>query len=202
MDKQDLTDAVATGLAALAVLLQVLVVAIVLLATVSLVFRPARRLLVEIRDTMLGGELWIAFAIALGATLGSLFFSEYSDFFPCRLCWFQRIFMYPLAIVLLVGALRKDVRAAVQYAFLLPIIGAGFSLYHLYIEANPEKESAGCKVGGGGCSTKWIDEFGYITIPMLALTAFAAIGVLLAFVWSRRDQNSEPVPATESGNAS
>lgn len=192
MDKQDLTDAVATGLAALAVLLQVLVVAIVLLALVSLVLRPARRLLVEIRETMLGGELWIAFAIALGATLGSLFFSEYSDFFPCRLCWFQRIFMYPLAIVLLVGALRKDVRAAVQYAFLLPIIGAGFSLYHLYIEANPEKESAGCKVGGGGCSTKWIDEFGYITIPMLALTAFAAVGVLLAFVWSRRERDGAP----------
>lgn len=198
MEKQDVVDAVVTGFAALAVLLQVLVVAIVLLALLSLVFRPARRLLVEIRETMLGYELWIAFGVAFAATAGSLFFSEYADFFPCRLCWFQRIFMYPLAIVLLVGALRKDTRAAVQYAFLMPIIGAGFSLYHLYIEANPEQESAGCKVGGGGCSTKWIDEFGYITIPMLALTAFAAIGVLLAFVWSRRVRaDGEPSPLAD-----
>jgi hypothetical protein len=58
-------------------------------------------------------------------------------------------------------------------------------------------------VGGGGCSTKWIDEFGYITIPMLALTAFAAIGVLLAFVWSRRargeanDRQPAPLPSQE-----
>lgn len=197
MSKQDATDVVATAFAALAVFLQVLIVLIVLLAVLSLFVPAARRLLVEIRDTMLGGELWIAWGIALAATLGSLFFSEISDFFPCRLCWFQRIFMYPLAILLLVGALRKDVRAAVQYTFLLPIIGAGFSLYHLYIEANPEKESAGCKVGGGGCSTKWIDEFGYITIPMLALTAFAAIGVLLAFVWSRRERGGPPAASDE-----
>lgn len=191
MSKQDTVDIVVTALATLAVVLQIAVVLIVVLGLAALVFAPARRLLVEIRETMLGGELWIAFAIALAATLGSLFFSEYADFAPCRLCWFQRIFMYPLAIVLLVGALRKDTRAAVQYAFLLPIIGAGVSLYHIYIELNPEAESQGCKVGGGSCATKWIEEFGYITIPVLALTAFSAIGVLLAFVWSRRNATEQ-----------
>lgn len=186
MNKRDVTDAVATGLAAGAVFLQILVAIVVLVALAALVFKPARRLLVEMRETLLGTELWIAWGIALIAVLGSLFFSEYADFVACRLCWYQRIFMYPLAFLLLVGALRKDVRTAVQYTFLLPIIGAGVSIYHLYIEHNPDAESAGCKIGGGSCATKWIDEFGYITIPTLALTAFAAIGVLLAFVWSRR----------------
>ncbi len=187
MSKRDITDAVATGLAAGAVFLQILVAIVVLVALAALVFKPARRLLVEMRETLLGTELWIAWGIALIAVLGSLFFSEYADFVACRLCWYQRIFMYPLAFLLLVGALRKDVRTAVQYTFLLPIIGAGVSIYHLYIEHNPDAESAGCKIGGGSCATKWIDEFGYITIPTLALTAFAAIGVLLAFVWSRRE---------------
>src|SRR3954449_3294771 len=94
-----MTDAVATGLAALAILLQVLLVGLALLGLAALVSRPARRALVEVRETLLGGELWIAWAIALTATLGSLYFSEIAHFEPCRLCWFQRICMYPLAVV-------------------------------------------------------------------------------------------------------
>lgn len=187
MSKQDVTDGVSSALAGLAILLQVLIAIVVLTALLALVFKPARRALVEMRETLFGLEIWFAWGIALTATLGSLFFSEYADFLPCRLCWFQRIAMYPLAVVLLVGALRRDVRVAVQYAFVLPIAGAAVSLYHLYIEANPSAESAGCRAGGASCATKWIEKFGYITIPWLALTAFAAIGVLLAFAWSRRE---------------
>jgi disulfide bond formation protein DsbB len=185
VDKKDVTDAVATTLAVGAMILQVLVVALALVALVALVWRPARRVLVEARESLFGGELWIAWAIALIATLGSLFFSEYSDFVPCRLCWFQRIAMYPLAIVLLVGALRRDVRAAVQYALVFPVAGALVSIYHIYIENNPGAESASCKMGVP-CSVKWIDEFGYITMPTLALTAFLSILALLLLAWSRR----------------
>ena len=179
------TDAVSLGLAALAVLLQVLVVLVVLVALAALVFAPARRLLREARDTLLGGELWIAWIIALVATLGSLYFSEVADFVPCRLCWIQRIAMYPLAAILLVGAVRRDTRAAVQYAFAFPVAGAFTSIYHIYIELNPAQESPACRIAAP-CSVKWIEELGYVTIPVLALTAFAAIGVLLAMVWSRR----------------
>ncbi|MBI5309927.1 MAG: disulfide bond formation protein B [Actinobacteria bacterium] len=166
-------------------MVQVLLALLIVLSLVSLVVPSARNALVWLRDSFTGTELWFAWGIALVATLGSLFFSEFADFVPCRLCWFQRIAMYPLAIVLLVGALRRDVRAAVQYAFVLPILGAMVSIYHIWIELHPEDESAGCKVGGS-CATKWIDEFGYVTIPTLALTAFAAIGAFLAFAWSRR----------------
>lgn len=187
MASQSLTNAVSTALAALAVLLQVLVVLIALLALVALVSPAARRLLREIRDTLLGNELWIAWVIALTATLGSLYFSELAKYVPCHLCWYQRIAMYPMAVILLVGALRRDVRAGVQYAFVFPIVGALISIYHMYLEENPSAQPAGCKVGGTTCATKWIDKFGYITIPTLALTAFAAILTLLLFAWSRRD---------------
>ncbi len=185
MSKQELTDAVATGLAALAVFGQILVVLVAVVALVAVFVPAARRLLREARDTLLGGELWIAWGIALLATLGSIFFSEVSDFVPCRLCWFQRIAMYPLAVLLLAAAVRRDLRGAFLYGIWFPIAGAGVAIYHIYIENNPGAESAGCKVGGAACSTKWIDEFGYITIPTLALTAFALIAVLLVAAWTR-----------------
>ena len=182
-----MTKAVITSLSALAVLTQVLLAIVLVIAIAALFLAPARRLLVEIRDTMLGGELWVAWAFALVATLGSLYFSQVADFVPCELCWFQRIAMYPMVIVLFVSAWRGDIRAGVQYAFLFPIVGILISIYHVYIEQNPSAAPKACSVGGASCVTKWIDKFGYITIPVLAGTAFAAIIVLLAMAWSRRE---------------
>src|SRR4051794_7813446 len=180
-----MTDAVATGLAALAILLQVLLAGLALLGLAALVSRPARRLLVEVRETLLGGELWIAWAIALTATLGSLYFSEIAHFEPCRLCWFQRVCMYPLAVLLFGMALRRDARNALLYAFPLPVIGAGVAIYQEYIIYHPEAETAGCKQGVS-CAVVWIEKFGYVQIPTLALTAFLAIGALLLLAHSRR----------------
>jgi disulfide bond formation protein DsbB len=178
-------ETVSTILAVLALLVQVLLAALALLALASLVSPRARAWLGELRETLLGTELWIAWAIALVATLGSLYFSEIADFPPCRLCWFQRIAMYPLAVLLLVAALRRDFRGAALYGLAFPVAGAAVAIYHVYIEQNPEAESAGCKIGGAPCSVKWIDELGYITIPVLALTAFLAIGALLLFALAR-----------------
>ena len=185
MSKPDVIDATSKALAMLAIALQVLVLLALLLGVAALVSPGARRLLVGIRDTFAGTELWFAFAIALGAMLGSLFFSEYASFIPCRLCWFQRIAMYPLAIILLVAAVRRDRRGGVWYAIAFPVLGAATAIYHLYIEAHPEDELAGCKIGAP-CSTKWIDVFGFVTIPALALAAFAAIFTLLVLAWPRR----------------
>jgi disulfide bond formation protein DsbB len=182
-----MTNAVSTGLATLAVLVQFALAIIAVLALASLFFDPARRALVELREMMFGGEIWAAWVVALVAMLGSLYFSQIANFVPCELCWYQRICMYPLAVILLVGALRRDVRAAVQYAFVLPIVGMLISTYHIYIEANPSAEPSACRVGGTSCATKWIDKFGYITIPVLSITASAAILTLLAFAWSRRE---------------
>ena len=191
MTTEDLTDIVSTVLAVGALLLQVLVVALLLIALSALVLPAARRLLVEIRDTLAGTELWIAGSIALVATLGSLYYSEIADFIPCRLCWFQRIAMYPLAVVLLVAAWRRDVRGAFAYAITLPVAGILVSAYHVYIEINPDAESQACKAGGAPCSIKWVEELGYITLPVLAGTAFAAIIALLLLARSRdRDERA------------
>jgi disulfide bond formation protein DsbB len=160
--------------------------ALVVLALAALVSPRARGWLRELRATVAGTELWAAWAVALVATAGSLFFSEYSDFVPCRLCWFQRIAMYPLVVVLLVAAVRRDFRAGPLYAMAMPIVGGAISVWHIYIEINPEAESASCRVGSP-CSLKWIEELGYITLPVLALTAFSAILALLVMARGRDD---------------
>jgi len=178
VDKQTVTDAVSTALAAGAVMLQILLAALAAVALAALVSGRGRRMLAAVRVSLDGSELWLAWGLALVATLGSLYFSEVAGFVPCRLCWFQRIGMYPLAVLLLVGAARSDVRGAFAYAITFPVLGALVSAYHVYIEVHPEAESGGCKVGVP-CSVKWIEEFGYVTIPVLAITAFAAIAALL-----------------------
>jgi disulfide bond formation protein DsbB len=184
MSRRDATDAVSTGLAAAAVVVQAILAVILIIAVAAIWSQRARRLLAGIRDGLLGGEVWIAWGFAFVATAGSLFFSEVSQFIPCRLCWFQRIGMYPLAAILLLAAIRRDTRGAALYGLPLAIFGAIVAIYHVYIEYHPEAETAGCKIGAP-CSTKWIDKLGYITIPVLALTAFTAIITLLVMALSR-----------------
>jgi disulfide bond formation protein DsbB len=120
-----------------------------------------------------GYELWLAFLVTAIATGGSLFFSEIAGFVPCELCWYQRICMYPLSIVTLLAALADERRLA-RYLLPLPVVGAGVSVYHLLVENGVVAQSQICLISApGGCATKWINEFGYVTIPTLALTGFA-----------------------------
>jgi disulfide bond formation protein DsbB len=184
VSRQDATDIVSTTLAAAAVVVQALLAVVLRVAHAAIRSRPARRLLAEVRDHLLGGEVWFAWGLAFVATAGSLFFSEVSDFIPCRLCWFQRIGMYPLAAILLIAAKRRDVRGGALYGLPLAVFGSIVAIYHIYIEYHPEAETAACKVGAP-CTVKWIDKLGYITIPVLALTAFLAIITLLTMALSR-----------------
>ena len=194
VSRQDATDAFSITIAIAALVVQVLLVLLLVVAIAALFSQRARGWLVEIRDGLLGGELWIAFAFAALATAGSLFFSEVSQFIPCRLCWFQRIGMYPRAVLLLLAAIRKDTRGGAIYGLPLAVFGSIVAIYHIYIEYNPEAETAGCKIGAP-CATKWIEKLGYITIPVLALTAFLAIIALLSMALSRSRSPVSPSSA-------
>jgi disulfide bond formation protein DsbB len=132
-----------------------------------------------LRGWLEGYELWLAFLVSAIATGGSLFFSEIAHFVPCELCWFQRICMYPLSITTLLAALANDRRVA-RYLLPLPLVGAGVAIYHLLVENGVVEQARACLISApGGCATKWINEFGYMTIPTLALTGF---GLCLAFL--------------------
>lgn len=185
-----MTDTVTVALAALGIVGQI--VAAILVVAALLAAFGVRRPLRFARELMWGNELWLAFVVAAVATLGSLFFSDISDFTPCKLCWFQRIFMYPLAIVLPLMALARDRRAA-RYVLPLPIIGIPIAIYHILIERGVVEQVHTCLISApGGCATKWIEEFGYVTIPTLALTAFVLCTLLLIFaIFSGREDESK-----------
>jgi disulfide bond formation protein DsbB len=122
--------------------------------------------------------IWLAFLIATGSMLGSLWFSEVADFVPCRLCWFQRIAMYPLVAVLFVGAIRRD-PAVRWYAGPIALVGAGIAGYHTLIEWRPSLDTGVCELTGPSCTFVWFREFGFISLATMALTAFLTILILL-----------------------
>jgi disulfide bond formation protein DsbB len=119
----------------------------------------------------------LAGLVAAAATAGSLLYSEYYLFEPCRLCWYQRIAMYPLVVILLVGWIRND-RSVVRYAVPPAVVGAAISVWHL---ANQwVVTGTACDVGPS-CSLRYVTEFGFVTIPFMALSGFIAIiGILNA----------------------
>jgi disulfide bond formation protein DsbB len=193
-----MTHAVIVGLAAAGVIGQTLCVLLLVIGALALA--GVETPLDAVRSLIWGSELWLAFCVSATATAGSLFLSEVAHFVPCELCWFQRVFMYPLAIVTLLLALRDDFQAAV-YLLPLPVIGAGFSVYHLFVENGVVGQTNACLASApGGCATKWVDEFGYVTIPTLALTAFAltfAFLLLAAVSPLQRDESSDVlIPAS------
>jgi disulfide bond formation protein DsbB len=162
---------------------------IVLLAAVG-VRAPLRAL----RGALWGYELWAAFIVAAIATGGSLFFSEIAGFVPCDLCWFQRICMYPLSILTLFSAYHGDYRFA-RYLLPFPVIGSCVSVYHLLIENQVIAEPTSCQIGGAGCAVKWINEFGYITIPTMALSGFLLLIGFLGFAAAGAAEEPATLPA-------
>lgn len=122
--------------------------------------------------------LYIAWIQSLLATLGSLYFSEIAKFPPCVLCWYQRIVMYPLVWIIAFGIVKKDKNMPL-YALPLSIIGFLIASFHvlLYYKIIPEA-SAPC-IQGISCTTKYIEFFGFITIPFLSWLGFALITICL-----------------------
>jgi disulfide bond formation protein DsbB len=123
--------------------------------------------------------------LALVATGGSLFFSEIAGWVPCKECWLQRIFMYPQAVLLAVAVWRRD-RGVAAYVLALCLIGVVFSAsqYYQQVFAVLQSSSAhACDASGISCSSTQIDfAYGYVTIPMMALTAFVLNAILSVFV--------------------
>jgi len=121
-----------------------------------------------------------SFLIALIATLGSLFFSEVMQFIPCSMCWYQRIFMYPLVLIFLINLLYPDDKL-LKYSMPLVLIGLFFSIYHNLLMFGIIPESVVPCVQGVPCSTEYINWLGFITIPFLSLIAYSVILVFLLF---------------------
>jgi disulfide bond formation protein DsbB len=172
-----MTEFVTSFLALLAVGVQVVLAAALVLALLALVSRRGRAYATRARRALAGTELVLAGIVAVVATLGSLYFSEVANFVPCVLCWYQRIAMYPLALLLPLAVLlrRTDVGALLLP---LPVIGGAIAVYHYQLEWFPHQSEPFCSQGVP-CSVRWFLELGYVSLPLLSLTAFTAIAALL-----------------------
>ena len=126
--------------------------------------------------------------VAATSMFGSLFFSEVLGYPPCTLCWYQRIAMYPLAPILGIAAVRGD-RTIRPYAWVLAVSGAVISVYHYVIQWVPDLDATACAVDNP-CTAVFVREFGFVSIPFMALCGFLAIIVLLMVA-------GDPTPASD-----
>ncbi|MCF6257374.1 MAG: disulfide bond formation protein B [Gammaproteobacteria bacterium] len=133
--------------------------------------------------------IFIAWLVAMLSTLGSLFFSEIMGLIPCELCWYQRIFMFPLAVILLLGLHPLDSRV-IRYALPIAAIGLLFTIYHslLFYGLIPENLQP-CRQGIS-CADDGMVLFDILPIPLLSLAAFVAIIILLLKAHRLLNQNN------------
>lgn len=124
--------------------------------------------------------------VSFVATLGSLYFSEVRGYEPCTLCWYQRILMYPIVLISGVALVQKNARIALTTA-VFAIVGGGISLYHYGIQKLQFLQDSAPACGTISCTGSYINVFGFITIPFLALIAFTLIFItsLLMMKWQK-----------------
>ncbi len=121
----------------------------------------------------------LAFLLAAAGTIGSLYFSQVKGLIPCELCWFQRIFMFPIPIVLAISGYRQDKKGYI-YALSLALIGLVIALYHLSIQGDP---SASLTCGGTeSCTDEPFFWFSWLSIPLGSVLTFGGIAGLLSLV--------------------
>jgi disulfide bond formation protein DsbB len=134
---------------------------------------------------LMGHELLFGAIVAGIAMLGSLYMSEVAHLIPCTDCWYQRIAMYPIAIILGIAAYRDDSKIR-PYVAPLAVIGGLISVYHYLIQWFPNLEGTSCSTSVP-CTSAWFRVFGFISIPYMALSAFLLVLVLM---WvSRTNEN-------------
>lgn len=132
----------------------------------------------------------LAALVAITATLGSLYYSEVAGYVPCTLCWYQRILMYPLVAILLVGLISRDELLS-RYVLPLSLLGILVSSYHYLVQWGIVGGSNVC-VAGVPCNARYVNWLGFITIPLQALTAFILItGAMFAARWAHQQTESE-----------
>lgn len=168
------------------------VVGAVLAGIAGVAHRPTRDLVRDLVDEHGRISAWLVAAIATG---GSLWFSESAGFPPCELCWYQRIAIYPLVVVLGIRALRRHGSRDLRLAGLVLVgLGLAVNLWHVTIETFPDLDTGACDAAVP-CTVRWVEGLGFFTIPRLATVALALVGLaLLVDRTDARGQDDEHHP--------
>lgn len=182
------TETTTTFFALLAVLAQLVVAGTLVLVVLARFVPTVDRVRARVVAVVGPQAVALAAVVALVCTLGSLYLSEVAHFVPCRLCWYQRYAMYPLVVVLALAALtgRRSLRIL---GAVLATVGASISIFHVLVERFPSLESSTSCDPTNPCSLIWVEHFGYLTIPAMALSGFALILTLLAIASSTSEEH-------------
>ncbi|MBM7694262.1 disulfide bond formation protein DsbB [Peribacillus deserti] len=132
--------------------------------------------------------LFLAWGFSVIAMFGSLYFSEIKGYEPCELCWYQRILMYPMALILGIAVVKKDFKISF-YTMILSCIGGLISIYHVLIQKVTFFTDSAPACGRVPCTSDYINWLGFITIPLLALTAFILIFITSLLVWKNTKED-------------
>jgi disulfide bond formation protein DsbB len=180
-----------TFFALLSLACAVATVLVIILCVVARSSQPGSRS-GELRDAIAGVSSWTAWLVAATATAGSLYYSLGAGYEPCELCWYQRICIYPLTVVLFVGAVRRD-RQVWLTALPLCAVGSIIAAYHTQLQAFPDQTTF-CSLTNP-CTTRYVWEFGFVSLPFMALTAFCFIITLT--VVARSDPDGATIDSEE-----
>lgn len=130
--------------------------------------------------------LYFAWIVSIVAFLGSITFSEIMRLIPCKLCWIQRIFMFPLVFIIGVGIITRDDKVP-HYVLPLSLTGLTVSFYHVLLYRGILPEAKGFCEAGISCTTKYIEYFGFLSIPMMSFIAFTLITFFMIYYMSLRN---------------
>jgi disulfide bond formation protein DsbB len=180
---------ITTGFAVLSLVADALVVLAIVGFVASRTSESGRARWGNFRDSVSPFALQFAWIVAALATLGSLYLSQIAGLTPCEFCWFQRICMYPLSLLLGIAAFRGDVGIAKRYFMPIAIVGAGLATYHYQLE-HIKGEPTACSAAVP-CNSAAFNIFGFISVPFLSLAAFALITTLLVLAREGRYEDEE-----------
>lgn len=152
--------------------------ALLALGIILFLFRNFNKSLKRLSVSISKNAIPLGLLIASSATLGSLILSEFLEFPPCSLCWYQRVFMYPQVIILGIAVVRSDSKIKI-YSLFLSLIGLGIAIYHVFLQLFPAVLR--CTEEVAKCSAVQLSTLGYITIPLMSATAFGLIALIMLF---------------------
>ena len=180
------SDVINTGYAVLALVADALVLLAVVGFVISRTSPAARERWGRLRDGITPFALHMAWIVAVLATFGSLFLQYAEHDNPCEFCWFQRICMYPLSLLLGIAAFRGNLEVAKRYFIGLSLVGAGLAIYHYQLERIPNEPTVcGSLVP---CNVSVLNVFGFISVPFLSMAAFLLITTLLLMARGHGDE--------------
>jgi len=125
--------------------------------------------------------LYLTFLISLASVLGSLYYSEVEQLDPCNLCWWQRIFMYPLLFIT-ASAIVFKIKKTYIISFFLSLFGLGFAIYHSIIQQIDLEETGFCSPDNP-CTEIDVEWFGFFTMPMASALGFATVLIISGLAW-------------------